>query len=104
MSFAGEPTKEQNQRRCEADRVQAVMQQVHDHLQVEMRRSQVVQEVGANDKRIPAPNIQVGSKVWLDARNVLTISPSRKLDWKRLGPFRVQRQVSPYAYELKLPA
>jgi hypothetical protein len=104
MSFAGEPTQEQDQRWCEADRVQAVMQQVYDHLRVEMRRSQAVQEEGANDKRIPAPIIQVGSKVWLDARNVLTICPSRNLDWKRLGPFRVQRQVSPYAYELELPA
>jgi hypothetical protein len=25
------------------------------------------------------------------------------LDWKRLGPFRVQKQVFPYAYELELP-
>jgi hypothetical protein len=35
-----------------------------------MRRSQAVQEEGANRGRLPAPNIQVGSKVWLDARNV----------------------------------
>jgi hypothetical protein len=26
------------------------------------------------------------------------------LDWKPLGPFRVRRQVSPYAYVLELPA
>jgi len=104
MSFAGEPTQERDQRCCEADQVQAAMQQIHEHLRVEMRWSQAVQEEGANRGRVPAPNIQVGSKVWLDARNVRTTCPTRKLDWKRLGPFQVRGQVSPYAYELELPA
>jgi hypothetical protein len=99
MSFSGEPTQERDQQRGEADKVQGVMQQVHEHLRVEMRRSQAVQEEGANRRRVPAPNIQVGSNVWLDARNVRTTRPTRKFDWKRLGPFRVQKQVSPYTYE-----
>ena len=70
MSFAGGPTQEQDQRRCEADQVQAAMQQIHEHIPVEKRRSHAVQEEGTNRERIPAPNIQVGSKLWLDARNV----------------------------------
>jgi hypothetical protein len=68
-------------------------------LRVEMRRSQAFQEEGANHRHIPAPNIQVGSKVWLDALNIRTTRPARKLDWKRLRPFHVRKQVSPYAYE-----
>jgi len=84
MSFAGERTQEQDQRRLEADQVQASMRPIHERLRVEMRRSQAVQEEGANQGRIPARNIQVGSKVWLDARNIRTIRPTRKLDWKRL--------------------
>jgi len=104
MSFAGEPTQERDQRRWEADQVQAAMEQIHEHLRVEMKWSQAVQEEGANRGRIPGPNIQVGSKVWLDARHVRTTRPTRTLDWTRLGPFRVQKQVSPYAYELQLPA
>jgi len=76
MSFAGEPTQERDQRRCEADQVQAVMEQVHEDLRVEMRRSQAVQEKGVNRGCVPAPNIQVGSKVWLDARKVRTIRPT----------------------------
>ena len=89
MSFAGEPTQERDQRRLEADQVQTSMQQIHDHLRVEMRRSQTIQEEGANQRGIPARKIQVGSKVWLDACNIRTTRPTRKLDWKRLGPFRV---------------
>jgi hypothetical protein len=80
------------------------MQQVHECFRVEMRWSQAVQEEGANRGRIPAPNIQVGSKVWVNARNIRTTRPTRKLDWKCVGPFIVRKQVSPYAYELELPA
>jgi len=104
MSFAGEPTQERDEWGLDADQVQATMQQVHEHLRVEMRSSLVLQEEGANREHIPAPNIQVGSKVWLDAHNVRTTRPNQKLDWKRLVPFRVCRQVSPYAYKLELPA
>jgi len=69
-----------------------------------MRRSQAVQKEGANRGWTPAPNIQVGCQVWLDARNIRTTRPTRKLACKCLGPFRVHKQVSPYDYELELPA
>jgi len=103
MSFAGEPTNERDYRRLDAEQVQATMQHVHEHLRVEMRRSQAVQEEGANRTRIPAPNMQEGTQVWLDARHIRTIRPTRKLDWKRLGPYKVIRRISPYADELELP-
>jgi len=104
MSFRGEPTKEQDYRRVNADQVQAMMKQIHEHLRVEMRRSQAVQEEEANRGRTPAPNIREGTQVWLDARHIRTTRPTRKLDWKRLGPFKVLRRISPYAYKLELPA
>jgi len=103
MSFEAEPTKDHVQRQVSADQVDATMQQIHEHLRVEMRRSQAVQEEGANRGRIPATNIQQGSQVWLNARHIRATWPTRKLDWKRLGPSMVVRSVSPYAYELQLP-
>jgi hypothetical protein len=80
------------------------MEQVHEHLRVEMRWRQAVQEEGATRGRTPAPNKQVECKLRLDARNIRTTRPTTKLDWKHLGPYEVRRQVSPYAYELNLPA
>lgn len=74
-----------------ADQVQATIQLVYYDLQAEMSRSQAVHEEGVNSGRIPAHNIQVGSKVWLDPPNVQTTCPTQKLDWKRLGPFQVGR-------------
>jgi hypothetical protein len=86
MSFGEEPSQERDQRRLDPDQVQATMQQVHEHLQVGMLQSQALQEEGANRGRILAPNMHVGSKVWLDARYIRTTRPTRKLDRKCLGP------------------
>jgi len=104
MALVGEPTQEQDQRRVNADEVQATLQQNHEHLRLEIRRSQAVQKEGSNRGPISASNFQEGCQVWLDTRLVGTIRPTRELDWKRLGPFRVVRRVSPYEYELELPA
>ena len=52
-----------------------------------------------------APNFEIGSKVWLLRRGGLTTPrPSRKLDYKRLGPFTVIQRISPVAFRLELPA
>jgi hypothetical protein len=104
MSLVGEPTQDRDQRCLDADQAQATMQQVHEHLCIEMRRSQVIQEERANRGRIPAPHIQIGSKVWLYVCNIRTTRPTGKVDWKRVGLFKVTKQVSPYAYELEFPA
>ena len=70
MSFAGVPTQERDQRCVNADQVQATMQQVNEHLQEKMKWSQALQKDSANRGSIPAPIIQVGSKDWLDTRNI----------------------------------
>src|SRR5258705_2383432 len=49
------------------------------------------------------PNFKKGDKVWLDARNVESGRPTKKLDHKRLGPFEVTESLSGNAYRLKLP-
>ena len=104
MLFRGEPIQEWDQRGVSADNVQSTMQQIHEHLPVEMRPSQAAQEEGANRGGIPAPNIQEGSQVWLDARHVGTTRPTRRWDWKRLGPFTVHHHIFRYPYELEFPA
>ncbi|QRV82498.1 Retrotransposon nucleocapsid protein [Ceratobasidium sp. AG-Ba] len=50
------------------------------------------------------PDFKVGDKVWLDAKNLQTQRPSKKLDHQRLGPFKILEQISPAAYRLDLPA
>jgi len=56
-----------------------------------------------NQKRLPAPTYKPGDLVYLDASDISTTRPSRKLSHRRLGPFPVERQVSQHAYRLQLP-
>src|SRR5204863_5608089 len=49
------------------------------------------------------PVYEVGSKVWLDAQDIKTTRPIKKLDNKWFRPFEVQKMVNPNAYRLKLP-
>jgi hypothetical protein len=46
--------------------------------------------------------LQVNQKVWLDARNLKTKVPSKKLAPKRYGPFQITEKVSAVVYRLKL--
>ena len=70
MSSSAASTKEQDHWRLVTDQVQAIMQQIHEHLPVEMRRSEVIQEEAANRGQIPAPNMQEGIQVWIDTRHI----------------------------------
>jgi hypothetical protein len=56
-----------------------------------------------NQRRLPTPTYQPGDKVYLDASDISTTRPSRKLSHRRLGPFPVERQVTCNAYRLQLP-
>ena len=46
---------------------------------------------------------KVGDHVWLDTHNLMTEQPSKKLDYKRLGPFEIIKKIRDLAYKLKLP-
>jgi len=56
-----------------------------------------------NQKRTPAPVYKPGDQVYLDASDIKTTHPSLKLSHHRLGPFKIERQVGPLAYCLKIP-
>ena len=54
--------------------------------------------------RTDAPTYKIGDKVWLDATNIKTTRPTKKLDDKWFGPFSVTKVISRNAYQLKLTA
>lgn len=65
-------------------------------------RSQMLLEEGVHWQWIPAPNMQVGCKIWLDAQDLLTTQQSRKFDCEQVGLCKVFRKVSVGASELEL--
>lgn len=79
------------------------LQQNRRTLKEELKRAQDSYKKFADNKRQKPPTIRPGDLVWLLRRNIRTQRPSDKLDYKRIGPFKVIRQVSPVAYQLQLP-
>ncbi|KAH0612978.1 uncharacterized protein H6S33_009358 [Morchella sextelata] len=87
----------------QANSIAREMKDIINFLRNEMFRAQRIQEESANRNRTPAPRYHLGDKVFLSTRHILTKRPSKKFDWKRIGPYNVKRIVNPYAYELELP-
>ncbi|KAH0607596.1 uncharacterized protein H6S33_002630 [Morchella sextelata] len=87
----------------QANSIAREMKDILDFLKDELFRAQRIREESANIRRTPAPHYRVGDKVFLSTRYILTKRPSKKLDWKRIGPYAIKRIVNPYAYELELP-
>jgi len=56
-----------------------------------------------NQRRSPAPVFKPGDRVYLDALDIKTTRLSPKLSHRRLGPFKIECQVGPLAYQLRLP-
>jgi hypothetical protein len=77
--------------------------EIHNHLHAEINRANLRHQDNANNRRLPAPNYQNGDLIWLDGRNWKTWWPSKKLNNKRHGPFKIIENISPYAYRIELP-
>jgi len=56
-----------------------------------------------NWRRSLAPVFKPEDRVYLDTSDIKTTCLSLKLSHRRLGPFKIERQVGPLAYRLKLP-
>jgi hypothetical protein len=46
----------------------------------------------------------IGTMVYLNSKNISTRRPSKKLDFKKLGPFRILEKIGSCAYRLDLPS
>jgi hypothetical protein len=57
----------------------------------------------ANRSRLKGPRLRGENLVYLLRRNVKIIRPNDKLDLKKIGPFRIKRNIRNISFELKLP-
>src|SRR4051794_15328133 len=69
-----------------------------------MAYAQAVQEEFANRTRNPAPSYRASDMILVTSKNLHSDRPSRKLDLKAYGPYPVTKVISPYAYQVELPA
>lgn len=81
-----------------ADDLTNTIVKVHEEVKVSLHMSQEME----GDLRADM-TFEVGNMVWLSAKHVSTQRPSKKLDWKRLGPYRITESIWKVAFQLKLP-
>ena len=79
------------------------LKDIHQDLTLELAHAQDRQKTAADNLRAPAPQFQVGDMVWLLRRHITTTRPCSKLDYTKLGPFRISERINPVAYRLDLP-
>jgi hypothetical protein len=80
------------------------LEPIHEVARAEMRYVQVWQADGVDHHRVPTPAFQPGDLVWVDGRNWRTAHPSRKLENKHHGPYRIIRTIRTHACELDIQA
>ena len=66
------------------------MEDLTEHLRVEMLIAQAMYEFSVNRSHCPCPHYFVGDKVWLNAKNLNTARPAVKLDDRHVRPFKVK--------------
>jgi hypothetical protein len=79
------------------------LQSLHDQLKSDIQFLNLKMAERANKKRSEGPDLKEGDKVYLWRRNMRTKRQSRKLDFLKIGPFRIKAVKGPVNYELQLP-
>jgi hypothetical protein len=79
------------------------MDDVLTQLQATSILNQAKQQHQADQHRDVTIDYKPGALVWLDASNIRTERPAKKLDHKQLGPFKVLTPIGRRSYRLELP-
>ena len=83
-----------------ADAFVETLRQTHERLREHILEAQRWQTKYAKGKAI---EFAIGERVWLSTRHIKTQRESKKLDYKRIGPYRVIERINANAYRLQLP-
>ena len=79
------------------------MENLHQRLREEMTTAQLRQKENYDKHRKPDPNLKSGDMVWFLPRNVKTRIPSKKLDYRKMGQFKIIKKVGTSSNKLDLP-
>ena len=79
------------------------MKEISEQATESMKHAQELMKRKYDQHQQPAREYQPGDLVWLEATNISTDRPKKKLEHKRYGPFKIVSKVGAGAYKLKLP-
>src|SRR5260370_36353961 len=68
------------------------------------RGHQALEAINRSTNQGPIPSsFMVGTQVWLEGTHLRLPYQATKLAPKRYGPFQIKKEISPVAYQLRLP-
>ena len=76
---------------------------LHGELQKELTFLNNRMKHYTDKKRLKGPALKERDKIYVIRRNIKTKRPTDKLDWKKIGPFKIDKKLSDYNYRLQLP-
>jgi hypothetical protein len=79
------------------------LKELHELLSLEIKFLAERMTEFANKRRSEGPDFKEGGTAYLLRTNIKTKRPSDKLDYKKLGPFKIEKKLGPVTYKLKLP-
>lgn len=97
----GEPREAINAPRATQDAQD--IKNIHKQLRTDLQMVRERMTHYANLKRMKGPSLQEGDKVYLLRKNISTNRPNDKLDFKKLGPFKIKKKLSDVSFQLTLP-
>src|SRR5258708_39165432 len=69
------------------------------------RRLQAITAINQSSRQQVIPSsFVIGTQVWLEGTHLCLLYQATKLAPKRYGPFEITKEISPVAYQLRLPA
>ena len=68
-----------------------------------MTTAQLREKENYDKHRQLEPNLKSGDRIWFLQHNVKTTRPSKKLDYKNMGPFKIINKVGTRSCKLDLP-
>ncbi|TYJ52349.1 hypothetical protein B9479_007043 [Cryptococcus floricola] len=85
------------------DRVQA-LRELREKVSASIVEAQERYTKTYNRRHLPSPAYKPGDLVYVDIRRFSTAHPSAKLDYRRVGPFEVEKAVGKNAFKVKIPS
>ena len=79
------------------------LDELHATLKTEIAHAQRRYQIGADARRLPAPDFKVGDHVFVKAKFFRTTRPSKKLSEKFLGPYEIIARPGSLSFTLRLP-
>lgn len=80
-----------------------ILHDIHKDLISNLKFANKQQKKHTDKKRMQSPNYKTDDLVWLINKNIKTNRPSAKFDFKRLGPFKIDKKINDVAFKLKMP-